>query len=293
MDDGSTDGKTRALAQSYGQRVAVYSQPNGGTARARNALLAKATGDVIAFVDSDDIWNPKYLEIQRKRIREFPQAVAFFTGHLNFLDGSEFDWQQERSVSPCTTELIPPVEFYKRYNRATGPFGCLSYCAIPTAALRQLGLEPFQEQGTEDGYCFSLLSLLGPVVYCSAPLVAYRIRPSSLSANHVWSFGVWVHIFELLEDRFTKSAGKDMLRAFRAAFASKRRSYAKLLMGAGKISEARTQLRFALRNSSLPISQAKSAAMLLLTFLPRGFQPRWPTGSRGPAQTEVGANTPH
>lgn len=280
MDDGSTDGKTRAIAESYGPRVKVYGQPNGGLARARNALIARASGELIAFLDSDDIWHPRYLEIQRSRFEEFPQAVAFFMGHVNFPDGQEIRWGADPLSMSFKTELISPLEFFKRYNRATGAFGCFSYCAVPMEILKALGPEPFKEQGAEDSYCCSLLSLKGPVVYCSASLTAYRIRPNSLSANHVWTFGVWVHTFELLEGQFKKTAGKEMLRAFGAAYAAKRRSYAKLLMGAGKTSEARSQLRLAFRNSLLPSSQAKSAAMLASTFLPRRLQPHWPSGLR-------------
>lgn len=143
-----------------------------------------------------------------------------------------------------------------------------------------LGKEPFKEQGAEDSYCCSLLSLLGPIVYCSAPLVAYRTRPNSLSANHVWTFGVWVRVFELLEERFRQEALPKLQAEFRKAFAAKRRRFAKLLMGAERTSEARVQLSRAIRNSFHPISVAKTAGMLGCTYLLRPFQPKWPAAMR-------------
>jgi glycosyltransferase involved in cell wall biosynthesis len=282
MDDGSTDG-TRAVAQSYEPEVSVFWQANGGLARARNALIARASGDLITFLDSDDIWHPKYIETQSKLFEKYPHAVAFFTGHVNFSKGDTYEWQEDPFASTQSTELIPPTEFFRRYNAATGPFGCFSYCAVPMDVLKQLGSEPFKEQGAEDSYCCSLLSLLGSVVYCSTPLAAYRVRADSLSADHVWTFGVWVHTFEILQDRFKEVACPGLLRAFGMAFAAKRRCYAKLLMGVGKSKEARSQLRLSLQNSFALTSQGKSLAMLLLTYLPSQFQPAWPSRFRGVA----------
>jgi len=288
MDDGSTD-ETRAIAESYKPRVRVFWQPNGGLARTRNALIVKATGDLVTFLDSDDVWHPDYLRAQRKQFEKFPQAVAFFMGHVNFSDSETYFWEPDQGAVPYLSELIPPLEFFKRYNRATGPFGCFSYCAVPMAVLRTLGSEPFKEQGAEDSYCCSLLSLLGPVVYCSAPLVAYRIRGNSLSSRHVWTFGVWVHTFELVQSRYEECASSSLLKAFGMAFAAKRRCYAKLLMGAGKTDEARSQLRCSLQNSTQPVSQAKSVVMLLMTYLPRQLQPAWPSSFRGSTPTKVSA----
>ena len=205
MDDGSTDG-TRAIAQSYKAKVTVFWQPNGGSALARNALIARAAGDLVTFLDSDDIWHPQYLETQRKLFEAFPHAVAFFTGHINFSNGDTYKWP-DPFAGIQSTELISSVQFFRRYNHATGPFGCFSYCAVPMEVLKKLGGEPFREPPTEDSYCCSLLSLLGPVVYCSAPLAAYRVRPDSLSANHLRAFGVWVHTFEILQKRFKEVAG--------------------------------------------------------------------------------------
>ena len=279
MNDGSTD-ETPLILESYKDRVTLYSQPNRGIANVRNELVARATGDLISFLDSDDLWHPKYLEVQRNLFQEHPEAVAFWAGHINFYGNGEYEWEGESSGTGGTVELIPALDFFTRYNRATGPFSCFSYCCVPRRVFGELGNEPFKEMGAEDSYCCSLLALVGPVVYCSAELVAYRLRKESLSNDHSWTFGRWVHVFELLEERFEETAGPELLSAFQMAFASKRRSYAKLLMGTGKPSEARAQLLQSVHNSANPISIAKSLSMLILTYLPRPLQPSWPTGHR-------------
>ncbi len=57
VDDGSTDGSGEILRR-YGARITVVRQANQGVAGARNAGLAHARGDVIAFIDQDDLWPP-------------------------------------------------------------------------------------------------------------------------------------------------------------------------------------------------------------------------------------------
>ena len=55
VDDGSTDDGP-AIARTYGDPVTVLSQANAGPSAARNAALAIARGDLIGFLDADDIW---------------------------------------------------------------------------------------------------------------------------------------------------------------------------------------------------------------------------------------------
>ncbi len=55
VDDGSTDASMAALAP-YAGKLKIIHQPNGGIAAARNTGLAHATGDIIAFLDADDVW---------------------------------------------------------------------------------------------------------------------------------------------------------------------------------------------------------------------------------------------
>jgi glycosyltransferase involved in cell wall biosynthesis len=55
VDDGSTDD-TLAVARGFEPWVTVKTQPNRGPAAARNHAIQQATGEYIAFLDSDDVW---------------------------------------------------------------------------------------------------------------------------------------------------------------------------------------------------------------------------------------------
>lgn len=60
VDDGSTDA-TAQVAAGYGERITCLSQPNRGPSAARNFGIARARGDFLAFLDSDDAWPPRNL----------------------------------------------------------------------------------------------------------------------------------------------------------------------------------------------------------------------------------------
>jgi glycosyltransferase involved in cell wall biosynthesis len=76
VDDGSADGTWDLLARRYGgdARVRRARQANLGTASARNLGIGLATGDLIAFLDSDDRLLPGHLAAQEARLAAHPGA---------------------------------------------------------------------------------------------------------------------------------------------------------------------------------------------------------------------------
>lgn len=66
VDDGSSDGTVAVAARhaAADDRVQVVTQANAGVAAARNAGWRRARADLIAFVDADDLWAPRKIELQ-------------------------------------------------------------------------------------------------------------------------------------------------------------------------------------------------------------------------------------
>ncbi len=73
VDDGSTDGTPEEVRRAL-PAVKVFVQANAGAAAARNRGLGEAGGDWIAFLDSDDLWEPSKLELQEKAAAADPRA---------------------------------------------------------------------------------------------------------------------------------------------------------------------------------------------------------------------------
>ena len=74
VDDGSTDN-TSMILSGYGQAITVLHQSNRGVSAARNHGIAAASGQLIAFLDSDDLWLPGKLSNQLKFFNDNPSAV--------------------------------------------------------------------------------------------------------------------------------------------------------------------------------------------------------------------------
>jgi GT2 family glycosyltransferase len=79
VDDGSTD-ETETVCRTFPAPVRYLRQRNSGQAAARNLGLSEARSDWVAFLDSDDIWNPTKLAVQLAALREVPEAGWSTTG---------------------------------------------------------------------------------------------------------------------------------------------------------------------------------------------------------------------
>lgn len=81
VDDGSADD-TADVAERFGGRVRCIRQPNSGVATARNNGVATSSGDLVAFLDADDLWRPRKLEVQVSALDKYPDAGVCYVGAL-------------------------------------------------------------------------------------------------------------------------------------------------------------------------------------------------------------------
>jgi glycosyltransferase involved in cell wall biosynthesis len=85
VDDGSTDGSVE-VARRFGVRC-ILSPRRAGPAAARNRAIAAAEGDVIAFLDADDVWTPNHCELVAGLLEAHPTADVAFSRFRTFGDG--------------------------------------------------------------------------------------------------------------------------------------------------------------------------------------------------------------
>jgi len=89
VDDGSTDDTATMLGRTYGPRIHLLSLPeHRGAGAARNAGVRLATGEMVGFLDDDDLWLPGKLDAELRVLQRFPEAEAVVSDSLSFLDGT-------------------------------------------------------------------------------------------------------------------------------------------------------------------------------------------------------------
>jgi glycosyltransferase involved in cell wall biosynthesis len=130
VDDGSRDGTAAAVRAEF-PTVTVLEKPNSGPSSARNLGLARAQGELIAFLDDDDVWDERYLEEQVRFLDAHPEIDLVFCG-MRVVDEAG---RKLRDVLPVSTGLtfpevllgnnvLPPsmVVMRAKLAREVGPF---------------------------------------------------------------------------------------------------------------------------------------------------------------------------
>jgi glycosyltransferase involved in cell wall biosynthesis len=88
IDDGSTDGTADVIERRFGKSVKLLRMaPRSGVGAARNEGVRQATGDLRAFLDSDDLWLPGKLKAELDVLERFRDAEAIVSDSRFIVDG--------------------------------------------------------------------------------------------------------------------------------------------------------------------------------------------------------------
>lgn len=96
VDDGSTD-QTADILASYGDKITWQHQPNQGQGAGRNSGLAHATGELVAFLDADDIWVADKLEKQMQLLGK-QRKLAMVFGLMKVFVSPELSEQRKQEL---------------------------------------------------------------------------------------------------------------------------------------------------------------------------------------------------
>lgn len=117
VDDGSTDGSSELLGRYSGQ-LTLLQQKHSGPSSARNLGIKAARGDMIAFLDSDDLWEPDKISLQVKLLVENSDLDVCFTQVKNFWMPEVEDlknFYQQNSL----LKIVPPYHLCSLVARAS------------------------------------------------------------------------------------------------------------------------------------------------------------------------------
>ena len=172
VDDGSTD-ETQSRLRQYGDRIRVITQANAGAAVARNRGIAVAHGEIIAFQDSDDLWQPTKLERQVALLGKMDTSVpcCLCNAVMRFVNREE--------VTSFAISLIHPVHEEGIWLNVPEVLATRFILFNQTVAIRREALERvggFDEdlKYLEDYGLPLRLALEGPWAFIREPLVTWR-----------------------------------------------------------------------------------------------------------------------
>jgi glycosyltransferase involved in cell wall biosynthesis len=120
VDDGSTDDTPAVLATFSDPRLRLIRRSNGGAAAARNSGVAAATGEFIAFQDSDDEWLLDKLERQVAALRGADPAIGLALCGLVRWDGLEPHYVPNPANHAARQPDIRPAILRQNYALTSG-----------------------------------------------------------------------------------------------------------------------------------------------------------------------------
>jgi glycosyltransferase involved in cell wall biosynthesis len=163
VDDGSTDD-TASIVKGYGKKLQYIFQHNKGASAARNLGLEMAQGKYIAYLDSDDLWEPRKLSIQTRFLDQNPDFPLCYTQEIWYRNGVR----------------VNPGYRHRKYSGHIFT-KCLPLCIISPSsamirrkALKDLGGFDEDLPAAEDYDLWLRITATQPVYFIPIPLIIKR-----------------------------------------------------------------------------------------------------------------------
>ena len=200
VNDGSPDTEEfeRAI-EPYRERVCYLKQENRGASTARNTGLRAARGELIAFLDADDLWSPNYLEQQLKFIREYDCDLACADAMIFGVSADA-----GRSYMDSLMAAAPPegrVSFLELVNADRSLI--TSGVMVRRDLVLEVGLFDESLRNAQDFDLWLRLARHGArLAYQRKVLLSYRSRSNSLSGDAINSHQRELRVFDKIEQSY-------------------------------------------------------------------------------------------
>ena len=174
IDDGSTDA-TADLVRGFGDDVVAVHQPRSGVAAARNRGAELARGELLAFLDHDDVWLPSKLERQVAALGRQDAAIALCAMRVVDRAGATLGIRRLRARD----DLVAGMLLFD----GTELVSCSSTGLVRRSAFLAIGGFDQHLSMSADWDLLLRMLLDGPVAYVDEPLVLYRQHGTNMSRD--------------------------------------------------------------------------------------------------------------
>lgn len=193
VDDGSRDGSSRIareFARAYGPKIRYLEHEghrNKGTSPSRNAGLSQSAGELVAFLDADDVWMPEKLTFQVS-LMERERRVGMICGASLYWNSWENSERKDKVVRVGVEQnrvFEPPELMESLYPLGKGAAPAPTCLLVRKEVIDGLGgfEDEFGSGMFEDQAFLSKVYLAHPVFVSDKVCDKYRIRPGSVCAT--------------------------------------------------------------------------------------------------------------
>ena len=188
VDDGSMDDTAERVERFVQEgHVRLIRQANAGASAARNAGIRLCKGEIISFLDSDDLWKPEKLSLEVEFLTLHPEIDAIFSD-LEKYDGKEFTPSFMRSTEVFSRLLADHRSADGMALSQRQMLLCLlqeipikpSTLTIRRAMFTRIGYFLTSWRSSEDWEFLLRLAHVGRFGYLDRPLGALRVRGDAL-----------------------------------------------------------------------------------------------------------------
>ena len=205
VDDGSTDG-TRDVVRQFAPRLTLIEQEHAGAYAARNRGIARARGELIAFIDSDDAWLPEKLALQVPLMRREEVGLVF---------GDTVHVTEPRDGAPRTGTtsfaVSPPRRERAAAHFAWGDFVPTCTVLVRRRCLDEIGGFPDAALGA-DYLAWFRIALRHEIDFVDAVVAEYTVHAAGISHDLGTSLAARSRLFAEELERTGDPAVKRVLR---------------------------------------------------------------------------------
>jgi glycosyltransferase involved in cell wall biosynthesis len=178
VDDGSTDG-TREVVEAYSQAGVRYLyQENQGPGAARNYGLRETRGEMVTFLDADDVWLKEKNKIQLDYLSEHPEIAL--------VSGRTWWWNVKKDIRIVAGRVPQNMESLRRDMTVDNKIGNPSRVMLRRTVLEEVGdFDPSIRWG-QDWDLWLRIIRRHEAVILSTPVMVYRWHDENLSHTRRW-----------------------------------------------------------------------------------------------------------
>lgn len=174
VDDGSTDNTAKVVEQFSDYRISYIKKNNTGVSDTRNVGANLAKGEILCFLDADDVWLPQNLEKKLSKLTKEQDSIL--------VTSPMYLWDERTDYQNCKIIGKPTFDEWKEFRE-------LRNTSIPSSVLMyknyflEAGMFDTKISTSADFDLVIRLRELGKFTYVNEPLLLYRCHPSQMHNN--------------------------------------------------------------------------------------------------------------